>query len=359
MNRQYQVIKGAIETDTNKFILPQFGLKGITYKCFDKDCKMEVIKVASYVRQDGTKIYDYFRHRKLTDEECKCKRYSRNTRLTDVEIHKEGVMNLNYILENEEIRKRVVRYCPCCLKSKIINKEVENLQDNERLETEYRFKHNGRNLRADIARLRDGKIYQIYEIKYSHATNEADRPSNIEWYEIEAEDINKQLEQMKNFNDREIILSCKRIKSLCSNCIINKEKEELEMIEALERLREEEIRCNAERERRLLIKIKEEEKRIEIIDKKRKEEQDIIDKRKEQEKQENLKYLEKEKQRYIKKYTPEQLAQFKEYNELQAKLRANFAKIGTPITEEARQRGRERLRLIYMNSKLHKPSHPS
>jgi hypothetical protein len=380
MNKQYQVIKGAIEADTNKFILPQFGLKGIHYKCFDKTCKMPVIKVGSYVKKDGTKIFDYFRHNKLTDEEeCKCKRYSRNTRLNDFEIHKEGVMNLNYLLENNKIDKRLIRYCSCCLKSKLINKEVEILQDNERLETEYLFKHNGRNLRADIARLRDGKIYQIYEIKYSHATREEDRPNDIEWYEIDAQDINKQLEQMENFDDREIILSCQRINNLCPNCIKNKEKLELEMKEALERLREEEVRCNAERERKRLIKMKEEEDKEEeqqqelqrdkqrreeqeiknkqrreeqeIIDKQRREEREIIDKqhreeqeiknklwieeqeiknkqRRDEQEIKNKLYLEEEKQRNIKKYTPEQLAKFKEYDELQAKIRVNFTRIG-------------------------------
>ena len=369
MNKQYQVIKGAIESDTNKFILPQFGLKGITYKCFDKTCKMPVIKVGSYVKKDGTKIFDYFRHTKLTDEEeCKCKRYSRNTRLNDFEIHKEGVMNLNYLLENNKIDKRLIRYCTCCLKSKLINKEVEILQDNERLETEYLFKHNGRNLRADIARLRDGKIYQIYEIKYSHATREEDRPNDIEWYEIDAQDINKQLEQMENFDDREIILSCQRINNLCPNCIKNKEKLELEMKEALERIREEEIRCNAERERKRLIKMKEEEdkeelkliwkqqseerytkfkeeqqlkqQRAEIKHKLWIEEQEIKNKlwieeqeiknkqRREEQEIKNKLYLEEEKQRNIKKYTPEQLAKFKEYDELQAKIRVNFTRIG-------------------------------
>jgi hypothetical protein len=198
MSKQYQVIKGAIERDTNKFILPQFGLKGINYICFDKACKFPIVKIASYVKKNGTKVFDYFRHTKLTDEEeCKCKRYSRNTILKESEIHKEGVMNLNYILENNEIEKRVVRYCPCCLSVKLINEEVEILQDNERLETEYSFKYNGRNLRADIVRLRDSKIYKIYEIKYSHGTREEDRPNDIEWYEIDAQDINKQLEQME------------------------------------------------------------------------------------------------------------------------------------------------------------------
>jgi hypothetical protein len=432
MNKQYQVIKGAIEADTNKFILPQFGLKGIHYKCFDKTCKMPVIKVASYVRQDGTKIYDYFRHIRLTDEECECKRYSRNTRLTDFEIHKEGVMNLNYLLENNQIDKRLVRYCPCCLSDKLINKEVEILQDNERLETEYSFKHNGRNLRADIARLRDGKIFQIYEIKYSHATREEDRPNDIEWYEIDAQDINKQLEQMQNFDDREIILSCLRENLICPSCNIIKEKIDLEMKEALE----EQIRCNAEREKQRLIKMKEDEEREEehqqelqrnkqrreeqeiknkqqreeqeIKNKQLREEQEIIDKqstekrmlkqkqdeerrreyykakteeqsfinkqiRKEQEIQKeelykqhreeqeikhklwkeeqeikNKLYLEEEKQRNIKIYTPEQLAKIKEYDELQAKIEANFARIGTPITEEQRLRARKRVRNICM-----------
>jgi len=373
MNKQYQVIKGAIEADTNKFILPQFGLKGIHYKCFDKTCKMPVIKVGSYVKKDGTKIFDYFRHNKLTDEEeCKCKRYSRNTRLNDFEIHKEGVMNLNYLLENNKIDKRLIRYCTCCLKSKLINKEVEKLQDNEQLETEYLFKHNGRNLRADIARLRDGKIYQIYEIKYSHVTREEDRPNDIEWYEIDAQDINKQLEQMENFDDREIILSCQRINNLCPNCIKNKEKLELEMKEALDRLREEEIRCNAERERKRLIKMKEDEDKEELKllykqstekqmlkqkqDEERRsewykaktEEQAIKNKqirkqqaiqREEQYKQhreedkqqreiKNKQREEEEKLRNINKYSPEQLAKFKEYDELQAKIRVNFTRIG-------------------------------
>lgn len=369
MNKQYQVIKGAIESDTNKFILPQFGLKGITYKCFDKNCKMEVIKVGSYTKKDGTKIFDYFRHTKLSDEdECKCKRYSRNTKLSDKEIHKEGVMNLNYILDNNKINKRVVRYCPCCLHNKIIDSDIEILQHNERLETEYTFKHNGRNLRADIVRIKDGNIYQIFEIKYSHSTREEDRPSDIEWYEIDAIDINKQLEQMENFDDREIILSCNRINNLCPNCFKNKEKLELEMKEAIERLHEEEIRCNAERERKRLIKMKEEEdkeelnliykqsserrylkqkqeeelkrqraeelyikrkKEQEIKDKLWREEQEIKDKlRREEEDKSHKIYLEQEKQRNINKYTPEQHAKFKEYDERQAKIRANFARIG-------------------------------
>jgi hypothetical protein len=386
MNKQYQVIKGAIEADTNKFILPQFGLKGIHYKCFDKTCKMPVIKVACYVRQDGTKIYDYFRHINLTDEECECKRYSRNTRLTDFEIHKEGVMNLNYLLENNEIDKRLVRYCPCCLSDKLINKEVEILQDNERLETEYSFKHNGRNLRADIARLRDGKIFQIYEIKYSHATREEDRPNDIEWYEIDAQDINKQLEQMQNFDDREIILSCNRQNNLCPNCIKNKEKIDLEMKEVLERAREEEIRCNAEREKQRLIKMKEDEEREEehqqelqrreeqeIKNKQQREEQRLIKMKEDEEREvereikhkiwieeqeiknkqrreeqeiKNKLYLEEEKQRNIKIYTPEQLAKIKEYDERKVKIQGTL--IGTPITEEQRLRARERVRNICM-----------
>jgi hypothetical protein len=286
MNKQYQIIKGAIEADNNKFILPQFGLKNIHYKCFDKTCKFPIIKVASYVKQNGTKVFDYFRHINLTDEEeCKCKRYSRNRKLSNLEIHKEGVMNLNYVLENNEIDKRLVRYCPCCLTDKLINKEVEILQENERLETEYSFNHNGRSLRADIARIRDGKIYQIYEIKHSHATREIDRPSDIEWYEIDAQDINKQLEQMENFDDREIILSCQRTNIICPSCNITKERIALEEEEALRIVREEEIlRCNAKRkqiERERQREQEEEEKQA--IDKQRREEQEIIDKQRREE----------------------------------------------------------------------------
>ena len=391
MNNEFQVIKGAIEKDTNKFILPQFGFKGIIYKCFDDTCKMDVIRVNSYRRQDDTIIPSYFRHTRLTDEDdCKCKRYSRRTKLSDYEIHKEGVMNLKYVLDNDKINKRVVRYCPCCLKNKIIDSDIEILQHNERIETEYTFSHNGRNLRADIARIRDGNIYQIYEIKYSHSTREEDRPTDIEWYEIDAIDINKQLEKMENFDDREIILSCNRTNNLCENCMKNKEKRELEMKEAIERLREEEIRCNAERERKRLIKMKEEEDREEedliykqykqseklraeeryikhkeeqeitkklwreeqeikdklwreekeikdklqleereIKHKLRREEQEIKDKlRREEEDKSHKIYLEQEKQRNIKKYTPEQYAMFKEYDDRQAKIRANFARIG-------------------------------
>jgi hypothetical protein len=61
----------------------------------------------------------------------------------------------------------------------------------------------------------------------------------------------------------------------------------------------------------------------------------------------NKLYLEEEKQRNIKIYTPEQLAKIKEYDERKVKIWIGTS-IGTPITEEDRIRGRERVRNICM-----------
>ena len=340
MNTKYKVIKGAIEKDTGKFILPQFSFKDILYRCFDIECNGDVIKINGYEKKTGKKVDTYFRH---TKQDCVCKRYNDNTNLTESEIHKEGILNLKYILENNEISKRVIRCCPSCGINLIIDKEIDNLEQNECIKIEYSFKYNGRILRADIAKLTDGKLTQIYEIKHTHTTKEEERPADIEWYEIEAQDINEQINKMTKKDDREIVLNCLRQNQLCPSCLFTKQENE--------RLkREEQERCNIikEKERRYIQElIRQQKERDEY--KRLKEEQ------KEQEVEQQrrcgiIKVRKEQLQVNTKKYTAEQLQVFKEYDELQAKLKANYDKIGTTITDEERLKGKQRIQQVALDN---------
>ena len=235
--------KGAIEIDTNKYILPQYALKGVNYKCFDETCNRFVRRV----KKSKTGAITHFRHLKADGgEDCVCERYSLNRVLTADEIHKDAILNLKYLLENNEITKKVVRYCSCCKDNRVVDKEIEKLEQDERIIKEHSFSFNGSNSRADIARIGiDGKLKEIYEIKHTHATKEGDRPVDIEWYEIDATKLNKKIGEIGEIGEigDNIILECERINELCFDCLEKKKRDELVKIE--------QERCNAIKKKQL------------------------------------------------------------------------------------------------------------
>lgn len=344
MSDTFRIIKGAIEVDTNKFILPQFALSKVKYRCFDDTCNRVVFKINKSTIGATT----HFRHAKKDEGEgVVCNRYSLNRVLTTDETHKEGILNLKYLLENNKISKRVIRYCSCCGDNKIIDKEVEELEEGERIVKEYPLNYDNRNLRADIARIGiDGKLKEIYEVKNTHSTKEEDRPCDIDWYEIDAKDINRQLEEMENYDDIEIELNCLRVNKLCDGCGKKKEQQRLQAIQEKERCIALEI---AEQK-----KLQQQAKEREIINEQKRKDREIIEEQANKERlinQEKRKIeAEQERKRKEKDYTEEELLVFKKYDELQAKLKLNYDKINTPITEEERRIGRERTRLVCMNS---------
>lgn len=374
----YKVIKGALEQDGD-FILPQFALKSLEYKCYNNSCTVPVIKVDGYIKKNNKKVLCYFRHK----SETTCTRYNKDRVLSDLDIHREGILNLKYILNNDKICKKIIRYCQVFDCENIVYEyEIDKKEINDIIKDEFTFKYNCRNMRADVARVRNNEPVEIYEILNTHITNESNRPKNIPWFEIDAVQLNNQLESMVNFDDREITLTCKRICTICNECLIKKEE-----IKRQQRIKEDEYYQDlcakiCERREKELIAKKEEKEEKERKDKEHKEYREKMElhmklseqkykeeKQKEQEeyearweagkeererkrKEQIIHNQELEKQRIEKEkkvYTPEQYAKFKEYEELQTKLNNNWNNIKMPITNEEQKLGRERIRMICMS----------
>ena len=88
---------------------------------------------------------------------------------------------------------------------------MPELCDKSKIYNEYKFEYNESNKFADVAYLKDNKIIQIYEICYTHKTNDKNRPEP--WFELKAENI---LEISNNKNN-DIELTCIRNKK-CNDC---------------------------------------------------------------------------------------------------------------------------------------------
>lgn len=219
------------------------------YKCTDEKCNGKVI----FCAEKSEKVTPYFRHVKSGyNSDYNCTRYSSCNIKT---IHDEAIRVLKIILLDKSglliINKPCKLYGNRC--GFITQCELDKLGVNDELiiESNYDHKH-----RADLAWFRDGKLYKVFEIKYTHSTEESAR-LGLSWYELDAEEI---LKCEKN-EDNEYVLNCIRntkLENVCEECSSRHEKHCIER-EEIKKQREEISKKQQEEE---LLKQSEQSKQL-------------------------------------------------------------------------------------------------
>ncbi len=198
---------GAIQTDTNEYVLPYKAEKNKNYKCIG--CQQKLILKKGNIRKC------HFAH--YSDTSCT---YFEHPNESD--LHKEAKHKLAYWLKQKH---RINIDWDCC---KIgyngrrcgtffsgMGDTIE-YEENDKVEIEYRDVNN--KYIADIAVINNNKIKYIFEIKNTHATITNVRPEP--WFEINA------LEVIYHEDIEEVNLTCIRNNKnrYCHMCRILDEK---------------------------------------------------------------------------------------------------------------------------------------
>jgi len=181
----------AIDANTKQITHPSNANKGkgMKYKCID--CKEDVI-----FKQGDQRAW-HFSHK--TEGKCECNPES--------QIHKTAKSLLKHILDTK-IKLTIFDKCKC--KKFTV---IPEISDKTKIVKEYKFSHNNNPKIADVAYLDDnGKISYIFEICYSHKTNESDRPEP--WFELDAKDL---IDKFINSDSKSIEIHCIRDKK-CNGC---------------------------------------------------------------------------------------------------------------------------------------------
>ena len=185
----------AIDANTKQITHPSNANKGMKYKYKCLNCNEDVI-----VKQ-GDQIAWHFAHK--TEGKCEC--------TPESQIHKNAKKLLKHILDTK-IKLTIFDKCKC-------NKftVIPEISDKSEIIIEYKFSHNDNTKFADVAYLDDnGKISYIFEIYYSHKTNESDRPEP--WFELDAKDL---IDKFNNSDSKSIEIRCIREKK-CDDCNVQK-----------------------------------------------------------------------------------------------------------------------------------------
>jgi len=207
---------GAIEVETNKYTLPNNGVKHINYKCID--CGQRVILRKGDVRKP------HFSHFSPTPSQ-RCKYYEHPT---ESQLHKDAKYKLHDKLKHK-FPIVLNNNCPKCTTHPAGIYEVDiDYQDGDDVIMEYRDP-SGKYV-ADVAVVNDNKVRYIFEVKHTHRTTTS-RPDP--WFEITADNI---IEEDSRINDPEhpeyedlgqkYYLDCVRTDTsrYCDNCRIYEEK---------------------------------------------------------------------------------------------------------------------------------------
>ena len=175
---------GAINKITKEYTCPKLANKKNKYMCIQ--CNKDVIP------KQGKILRHHFAHKSSTSP---CNYYSHPS---ESQIHKDAKMLLKQLLNNN-YNIKVNRKCICCEKNKKFS--INKYDDFTSIYDEYRFEYNNSIKIADVACVYDNEPYCIFEILNTHKTNEENRPSEIQWFEIKAfELINVVNENINNIN---------------------------------------------------------------------------------------------------------------------------------------------------------------
>lgn len=201
---------GALDCETNRYILPQQASKSRLYRC--GECDQRVI-----LRQGKIRIC-HFAH---FNPSTKCKFY--NTATGESESHKHAKLLLQkWIQEKRKIRfgwscQNQNYFGTCNTMDSMTEYSIEH-KEGDTVVLEYRDPY-GKYV-ADVAILNNDKLRYIIEIKHSHQTITTCRPEP--WFEVQTNSIDEGC----HYGEDEIFLENCRINSkhYCANCTIKKEK---------------------------------------------------------------------------------------------------------------------------------------
>ena len=211
INLKYCMEPGAIDSETNYYVLPSKAEKGRTYKC--ADCNEKVI-----LRQGKIRIH-HFAH----SNKSNCQYFEHPN---ESQQHKDAKMKLAERLK-QKFKIKISNSCPkCeCWPTLFDDYEVKYERDLSVI-VEYRDPK-GKYI-ADIAVLEDNKVAMIFEIKHTHETTTNVRPEP--WFEITTKDIFDNENRIQNNIDEGLendkyYLDCirKSLNRFCINCKIPNE----------------------------------------------------------------------------------------------------------------------------------------
>jgi hypothetical protein len=199
---------GAIDVETNEYVMPQNAFKGRNYTC--ADCNQRVI-----FRKGDVRIPHFSHFTPIT----KCRFYDGSP--GESEIHKHSKLLIQKWLNEKKTLsigwscKNTTKFGYCGVYDGYTDDEIK-YQNGDSIVIEYRDP-NGKYV-ADVAILNDNKVRYIIEIKHSHATSTLVRPEP--WIEIDSGDISS-----CEIEDDTVYLDNCRIneKRYCSNCRVKQE----------------------------------------------------------------------------------------------------------------------------------------
>lgn len=192
---------GALHKTLKTYTHPSLANKKEKYIC--PDCNKDVILC------QGTKNKAHFRH---FAENFTCGHFSHPT---ESQIHKDAKLLLKQLLERK-VEITLKRRCKVCrLYEESLIPEVT---ESSSIELEHAFEFNGRKV-ADVAYIDNSEIVCIFEICFSHETDEEDRPEP--WFEIDAVSF---LQEANNLSadTTKLTIKCMRKRQTCDDCLNKK-----------------------------------------------------------------------------------------------------------------------------------------
>lgn len=203
MSEHFQL--GALEKETGHYVYPLIARKGIQYAC--PSCERDVTFKLGKIKKP------HFAHKPSQNP---CFYYDRPN---ESEIHKEAKLVLDRVLKDRRPFE-ILRECKHCftgnaMKVMFSSETFENTES----KIEYRFVFEEKIKVADVALLKDNNLFAVFEVLYSHATLEGDRPEP--WFEF------KGLEIIQDCNKRsETLLQLRCVRQHKCDMCDQREKEE-------------------------------------------------------------------------------------------------------------------------------------
>jgi len=200
---------GAINSQTNAYILPSKAQKGIEYKC--ADCNQKVIL------RKGTIRKHHFAHSNVSN----CQYFEHPN---ESQQHKDAKLKLAERLK-QHFKIELNNNCPECSANPAALEDYKyTYNDDDEVVIEYRDPKN--KYVADIAVLNKNKVKAIFEIKHTHETTTDVRPEP--WYEITTAEIFEEENRLVNGDTTDVFdkdvyyLHCMRKSRnrFCINCRI-------------------------------------------------------------------------------------------------------------------------------------------
>ncbi len=201
---------GAIDVETNNYVLPSQALKGKSYTC--AECHQRVIFRSGQVR------IPHFAH---FTPSTKCTFYNLSAGESDAHKHAKLLLQ-KWFREKKPISfnwscQNTTTFGHCGVMDGFTEYAIE-YKDGDEIVLEYRSPD--KKYIADVAILNNGVVRYVIEVKYSHSTTSECRPEP--WFEVSANDIGEGL----HYGEQHIYLPNCRIneKRYCANCTVKQEK---------------------------------------------------------------------------------------------------------------------------------------